>query len=63
MKLKEIYMEYFTIDEIILLINTYATMINEIGPDSDFICKLDNLMDALEEKLELEKTTEIKYGF
>ena len=51
MKLKEIYMEYFTIDEIVLLINTYATMINEIGPDSDFICKLDNLMDALEEKV------------
>ncbi len=44
-------MEYFTIYEIVLLINTYATMIDEIGPDSDFICKLDNLMNALEEKV------------
>ncbi len=42
-------MEYFTIDEIIALINAYALMLNTIGPDSDFMCKLDNLMDALKE--------------
>ena len=62
MKLKEIYMEYFTIDEIILLINTYATMVNNYS-DDNVMEKLNCLMDVLEEKLELEKTTEIKYGF
>ncbi len=54
MSLMDIYMECFTIDEIIALINAYATMVNDIGPDSDFICKLDNLMDALKEKSENE---------
>ena len=51
MDLRELYKENFSVNEIISLINAYATMINEIGPDSDFICKLDNLMDALEEKV------------
>ena len=50
MNLKDIYMECFTIEEIISLINSYSIIVNEIGPDSDFICKLDNLMDALKEK-------------
>ena len=50
MTLKEIYKENFSIDEIVSLINAYATIINDIGDGTDFVCKLDNLMNALEEK-------------
>ena len=50
MALKEIYKENFSIDEIVSLINAYATIINDIGDGTDFVCKVDNLMNALEEK-------------
>ena len=54
MSLMDIYMECFTIDEIIALINAYATMVNDIGPDYRLIRKLDTLMEALEERMENE---------
>lgn len=50
MTLKDIYKENFSISEIVSLINAYATIINDIGDGADFVCKLDNLMNALEEK-------------
>ena len=62
MDLRKLYKENFSVNEIISLINAYATMVNNYS-DDDIMCKLNCLMDVLEEKLELEKTTEIKYGF
>ena len=50
MDLRELYKENFSVNEIISLINAYATIINDIGDGTDFVCKLDNLMNALEEK-------------
>ena len=52
MSLMDIYTENFTTNEIIALINAYATMVNDIGPDYRLIRKLDTLMEALEEKIE-----------
>ena len=51
MSLREIYKENFTTNEIIALINAYATMVNDIGPDYRLIRKLDTLMEVLEEKV------------
>lgn len=51
MNLKDIYKENFSIDEIVSLINAYAKIINDLGNGVDFVCTLDNLMDALEEKV------------
>ena len=53
MDLRDIYIECFTIDELISLINAYSTIINTIGPDEGFICKLDHLMNALKEREEM----------
>ena len=50
MTLKEMYKENFSTEEIVSLINAYARIINELGNGVDFVCTLDNLMDALEEK-------------
>ena len=47
--LKEVYKENFSIEEIVSLIKAYTIMVNDYGADF-FGCKLDNLMDALEEK-------------
>ena len=54
MSLKDIYTEIFSLEEIVSLINAYAAIVNTIGPDEDFICKLDTLMDVLKEKSENE---------
>ena len=62
MTLKEMYKENFSTEELVSLINAYATMVNNYS-DDNVMEKLNCLMDVLEEKLELEKTTEIKYGF
>ena len=62
MDLRELYKENFSVNEIISLINAYATIVNNYS-DDNVMEKLNCLMDVLEEKLELEKTTEIKYGF
>ena len=62
MDLRKLYKENFSVNEIISLINAYATMANNYS-DDNVMEKLNCLMDVLEEKLELEKTTEIKYGF
>lgn len=60
MDLRELYKENFSVNEIISLINAYATMVNNYS-DDDIMCKLNCLMDVLEEKLE--KTSKTKYGF
>ena len=52
MNLKDIYMECFTIEEIISLINSYSIIVNAMGDDVRFIPKLDYLMEALQEKIE-----------
>ena len=60
MDLRKLYKENFSVNEIISLINAYATMVNNYS-DDDIMCKLNCLMDVLEEKLE--KTSKTKYGF
>jgi hypothetical protein len=60
MDLRELYKENFSVNEIISLINAYATMVNNYS-DDDIMCKLNCLMDVLEEKSE--KTSKTKYGF
>ena len=60
MDLRELYKENFSVNEIISLINAYATMVNNYS-DDDIMCKLNCLIDVLEEKLE--KTSKTKYGF
>lgn len=60
MDLRELYKENFSVNEIVSLINAYATMVNNYS-DDDIMCKLNCLMDVLEEKLE--KTSKTKYGF
>ena len=51
MDLRELYKEKFSIDEIVSLINAYAIIVNNFNGD-DIMCKLECLMDALEEKAE-----------
>ena len=60
MDLRKLYKENFSVNEIISLINAYATMVNNYS-DDDIMCKLNCLMDVLEEKLE--KSSKTKYGF
>ena len=51
MTLKEMYKENFSTEELVSLINAYATTVNCMGEDVRFIIKLDTLIDALEEKV------------
>ena len=54
MSLRDIYTECFTIDEIIALINAYAMIINNYGDEVCYISKLENLMEALKERMEID---------
>ena len=60
MDLRKLYKENFSVNEIMSLINAYATMVNNYS-DDNVMDKLNCLMDVLEEKLE--KPSETKYGF
>lgn len=54
MDLRDIYVECFTIDEIIALINAYTMIINNYGDEACYVSKLENLMEALKDRMEID---------
>ena len=59
---EDIYMENFSTEELVSLINAYAITVNCMGDDVRFIIKLETLMDALEEKT-IEDMCKDSYNF